>query len=361
MPRAKKPYGFELWEGWADALGWEDSPRRDMAFWLYQNAITGVRIMVKFADIDDHWYDKVLRKHEIAKGLGLETMLCIDWFNRAGGPGSYHRDLERPRLSRIPSRVRNMLVDFKPDMVEVCNEPYYAKRQQDRVNHDEYRSFVEAYVEGCDMANYDGIVVASQPNEKFTKPGDVHDAWVWHVNWPKMLEGDHSAVLHDCSTLQCLTNLVDDWQGGRPIGYVHQHFETECTPLGRATADSDPHAYTISRQFTEWAMGKKLPYCWLAMGGSPPNEAWDISTRLITENGILTNAAIGVLDAMGIDIPDNPGPPDPPDPPSGREYPGARWAYKAINRVDDLDSLAEAKKDKKFNRYLKKWHQEWSR
>ena len=356
MSRVKRPYGFEVWECWADALGWPSSLKRDMAWWMYREVFTGVRVMVKFVDLDndDDWYEEMLIRHDIARGLGLETMLCIDWFNRANNASGYHSKLERPRLEDITGKVAAIIRDFSPTMIEVCNEPYYAKRLVDRVNHKEYRDFVQAYVDGAVMSNFDGKIVASQPNEKFSKPGDLHDAWVWDVHWRHgFIEGDHSAVLHECADIDCLTSMVDDWQGGKPIGYQYAHFETEFSACGRATAATDPHAEIITRQFVQWAKSKKLPFTWLDMGGYVPGGGWNMDTRLIDNAGHLTYAAKGLLSAMCIEPPYNPPPPEPPSP--GSEEPGAKWFYRAARRAGQLPNVKTAGKDRRFNKYVRKF------
>jgi hypothetical protein len=362
IPRAKQPYGFQVWEVWADALGWEPSAKRDVAFWLYRNAIHGARIMVKFEDFMEQgdWYAEILRRHEVARSLGLKTMLCIDWFNRAEARGGYHSSVVRP--PDVPAAVNSILRDFRPDMVEVCNEPYYAKRAVDRITIKEYRDFVRQYADGADRASFGGEFVASQSNKKFWKKHNDHvaDGWEWSVWWPHgMVEGKHSAVLHDYTTLeQLIQGVGGGWHNGKPIGYKHPIFETETSICGRRVKDFAQQAYHMAKGFTDWARSVKLPYAYLIMGGGPGNAGgWGLYTRLIDEHANLTKAAEGILDSLGIEY-DPSEPPDDPDD-DGKTYPGTVEAYKAIKRMEELGTLSAVKRDRKVRRYMKRWHKKW--
>ncbi len=361
IPRAKNPYGFEFCETWADALGWESSARRDMAFWLYRNVIKRARMMVKFEDYMEQgdWYAEILRRHEIAKSLGLKTMLVIDWFNRADSRGGYHSSVIRP--PDVPKAVNSILRDFRPDMVEVCNEPYYAKHQVDKVTIKEYKEFVRQYVDGADRAGFNGEFVASQSNKKFFKQpqDDVHDGWEWEIWWPHgMVEGKHSAILHDCTTLEQLIHRVGGtWHNGKAVGWRHPIFETETSIMGKRVKDFEQAGYNLANGFTRWAQSKKLPFAYLIMGGDAGGGEWGMYTRLIDGQGNLTLAAMGVLDAMNIDY-DDPDPPTDPDD-DGKTYPGTVEAYKAFKRMNELGSLSAVKRDRRIRRYMKRWHKKW--
>jgi hypothetical protein len=364
IPRAKNPYGFELWETWANALGWESSKRKDTAFWLYRNAIHGVRMMVKFTDYinQDDMYVELLRRHAIAKSLGLKTLLVIDWFNRATNRQTYHRNTIFP--PDIPKAVRDIVRDFEPDKVEVCNEPYYCKNKSQRVGIAEYRDKVGEYLEGLDRARFLGEVFAHQSGSEFKKyPNESpYDGWEHEHWWPHgMVEGKHSAILHRHATLEQLIQAVGgSWHNGKAVGWKHPIFETELSVNGNVTKDYDIQGFNMNSAFVKWAKSKKLPFAYLIMGGDSGGGEWGMWTRLVDEHGDITQGALGVLDAMGIEYEDPGDDPDDPDD-NGDTYPGTVPAYKAVKRMFQLGSVSAVKSDRRVRKYMKRWHKEWEK
>ena len=364
IPRARHPYGFEFWETWADALGWEPSPKRDKAFWLYKNLIQGVRIMVKFEDFIEQgdWYAEILRRHEIAKSLGLRTMLCIDWFNRADARGGYHAYTVLPH--DIALAVNSILRDFQPDIMEVCNEPYYAKRNSDKITIAEYAERVASYVDGADRARFRGEIIASQSHKNWWKKhGDlVEDGWEWHVWWPHgMIEGRHSAILHTCTTTEQLIYKVLEagWHEGKPIGWRHPIFESELSITGTRIKDFEPHAKNMAKSFTLWSKSKHLPYAYLIMGGDEGGGDWGMYTRLLDQNGEFTQACLGIMEALGVEYEEEEngnGNGTILDP---QTYPGTRELYKVVTRMNELGSWMGIRKDAKIRKQMKKWHEKW--
>ena len=330
--RASKPAGFSLRECWADALDFDPtSARGQAAAYMYRYVMDGVRIMLKFEEWD-HMparVEVIRRRIARARSYGCDIHLCIDWFKVATGPGSYHKGMWKPSTNTMIDMVAEMLDEFEPDIVEVCNEPYYVKGG--KYTAKQYVNDVTAYVLACEEVNFKGKVLASGTRQEVG--WKIEDGWEWHAKrWERgMLEGKHTLVLHELKTpAQVRSALIDGFHNGKAVGYQWPVYESEYSGVGRSYSTDSVAGAEMTMAGYHAARDKRFPLAYLTMGGGwdgygdPSPSGWRMQTDLINKHGELSlsakmlaaaeNAPPFVLDPPDIE-------PPPPPPPGG----GGGW------------------------------------
>jgi hypothetical protein len=300
--RAKKPAGFSLWECWGEALDLDPkSPAGQAAAHMYKHVFDGVRLMIKFQE----FYNKGPMRKQIddrvrrAREYDLKVLLVIDWFNVATGPKDYHKSIHIPVSKDLPRLVSQIITYYKPDMVEVCNEPNYHKGH--KTNAKEYSDRVSLFVEGAARAGFKGPMLCTGTRKDLG--WSVKDGWEWHATRHPggMLEGKHSLVLHELETPeQVRDGLIGDIPNGKAVGYQWPLFESEFSGVGRRWDTDSVHGAQMTMAGYQACKDKSMPLCYLTMGGwnndfdDTTTGPWRMRTGLIDVKGRLSTSALAL-------------------------------------------------------------------
>ena len=305
--RATKPAGFSLRECWGGALDFDpSSPRGQAAAYMYKYVFDGVRIMIKFEEWATMPQAVSVIRHRIerARLYGMDIHLVIDWFKVATGPGSYHKGMWKPSRHEMTRMVAGMIDEFDPDIVEVCNEPYYVKGG--KYTAKQYVKDVTDYVTAAEDANFKGKILASGPRQEVG--WKIKDGWEWHAKrWERgMLEGKHTLVLHNLKyPAEVATALTENFHNGKAIGYQWPVYESEYSGVGRTYSTDTIKGADMTMAGYYAAVNKRFPLCYLTMGGNwdgfgnPSPSGWGMQTDLINKHGKLSKTAKALAEAEG--------------------------------------------------------------
>lgn len=328
--RAKKPAGFSIWEGWGDALDLEPkSYPGQAARYMYEEVIDGVRLMVKFKWLaqEPNKVENILKRAERARRYGCKVHLVIDWFEEATGPGTYHKRMWKPPTTKMQGLVMEAIRIFDPEIIEVCNEPYYVKGG--KYSAADYVPDVTNFVIAAERANYRGKILASGSRESVG--WKIVDGWEWHAKrWERgMLEGKHSLVLHQLTDPNDVYDeLTQYFHQGKAIGYQWPVYESEFSGVGTETHINSSLGAELTMAGYFAAKHKKFPICYLTMGGynkdfgkSRDDGGWGMHTDLINDSGLISEAGLSMASEEGappfVLIKNGNGEPPPPPPPNG--------------------------------------------
>lgn len=321
VPRATRPAGFAVSECWGGFLS-QNVDNADHMFGL----INGVRLMIKFAEWMNDPIQVALIINRAAKAaqMGKKIHLVIDCFNSANGPNDYHAGVVLPQPHKIAPMIKDIIEAFPPLWkVEVFNEPYYCKNHSQRITILKYVDYVKYFVEGCGYTNFNGKLVASQTSKEFWKwnhpDNTIANGWEWvpETVWSGgNLEGRHSAVLHDETTVNGVVDLIGGtWHQGRAIGWRHPIDETECSPVGKDISTNSPGGYTMTDGVLRFMRNAKCPLTILTWGakfdgfGHP---RWPGEMHYVNKHGNLAKGAEAIYNFYGATLPDENGEPPPP-------------------------------------------------
>lgn len=281
--------------------------------------------MSKFEEYEKHpdlYRRNTLGKAAMARELGLEVMLCLDWHNTASGQSSYHEYRYLPR--DLPRAVETIIGDVRPDVVQVANEPYYVKNGS-KMTTEKYAGYVHDYVKGMKKAGFRGLMVANQSEKD---RGDLRKAWEWHVDWDYCAEGKHRdpRVLHTCKTADCVIDGLNSnaWATrSKPRGWKWPVFQDEFSSCGKGIHSNTIEGGAAMLVSLDFFKRKRVPFAWLTMGGTNIHfggeGGWGMHTQLVNSLGEVSISGREMLAFLGKpqydDVVDPPV--DPPDDPPG--------------------------------------------
>lgn len=314
MPeRATKPLGFQTGECWGGILEHPPTtPAAQAAKYLYQNGGRNgrpmvARLMVKFEEIETapDRHARAASRVSRATEYGCPVMLCVDWHNICDAKATYHKYQYWPTRQSVAKHVRDLLREFRPYALEVANEYYYLKGTQDMRVKD-YTKRVMEYVEGAEMANWDGLLVASNKHDEGRdRPQDL---WMWHVPWTNCAESFHRLILSGGpSTAEALERELDSYayvERGKAIGWQWPLYITETSPVNNTADINTDEGAKMMMTMLEHHDRFNLPLVMLAMAGDQYAEdyergAWGMKTWFVDKRGDLSFGAQAWLDYVG--------------------------------------------------------------
>ena len=392
---AMEIYGIgECWGDFLKIINSEGEPRllRDRLEELAVNVLGHVRIMVKFEDVSLKG-PQIIRSEiddmvQTAQELGLYVNICTDWHNKAGGPGSYHQSLDEKVLnnySLMQDLVEAILEELQPDMLQVCNEPFYRKKSLPPLTEDLYAEYVEAHVRAL-KSNGDRSILLIADSPYSTPTRDPFKSWVFRthkanplelsktVTWDKCAESLHvyyvgdwekpsaitSTMVHSLPDAKSLSFTMHScfWLRDRDnCGVMFPVFHDEVSPVGKVNHINSPTGYAMTKVMLDIFTEKNIPCTWLSLGGTNPwwgqepgTSGWGLNTDMINSKGELSLGGIAVLDHLNKEVSWQEEEEEPV------EFKGLEPALRFVRRFSKLGfSAKRARHDSKLRKAYKEW------